>query len=514
MIIKGGFWEKESTVYFFAILASLLLSFWLGYSESVINPDAICYLLSAETLGTSGLKAAMQLCGQAKWPFYSILIYGFAKLAHCSYLFSAYFLDALFSALSVFIFIRIVKELGATRSVLWLAAGVILLSHEFNSVREYIIRDHGFWAFYLLSLFYLLRFFHKPHWLTALSWSGSLIIATLFRIEGAFFLLALPFIMLFFTPYTLLQRIKYFFLLNIPAIIMMAALGSWLLFQPQETLAKFGRVSEVTTQIQQGWYIMTARYEATRNAMVQHVLLAESSSDANLVLFLVLVTWYVVSVLGNVSWVYAALVVTAWLKKARPFTLGATCVLGGYLIVNVIITFGFLLERLFLSKRYLIALSLILMLWVPFALSYLWKKRESVKHRLFLWLASLFIFVSALGGIIDFGHSKAYIHEAGDWIAEHVPKNAKLYANDYQLMYYSKHFGPKLFEQPPGEARLEGIDNEGWKQYDYLALRLSKKNEDKVEAILAKLPLKPVQVFTNKRGDKVAIYKVSGGEAT
>lgn len=509
MTRKESFWEKDSIVYFFSILTSLSLSFWLSYRESVINPDAICYLLSAETLGTSGLKAAMQLCGQAKWPFYSILIYGFAKLAHASYAFSAYFLDALFSALSVFMFIRIVKELGGSRLVLWLAAGVILLSHEFNSVREYIIRDHGFWAFYLLSLFFLLRFFRSPHWLTALSWSGSLIIATLFRIEGAFFLLTLPFVMLFFTRYTFLQRIKYFFMLNIPIIVMGAALGGWLLLQPQETLAKFGRVSEVTTQIQQGWYIMAARYEATRNAMVQHVLLAESSNDANLVLFLVLITWYMVSILGNVSWIYAALVVTAWVKKARPYTVGATWVLSAYILVNVVITFGFLLERLFLSKRYLVALSLVFMLWVPFALSYLWQRRDGLKYRLFLWLAAFFIFISAVGGIIDFGHSKAYIHEAGDWIAEHVPKEAKLYANDYQLMYYSQHFGPRLFQQPPGEARLEGIDNEGWKQYDYLALRLSKKNEDKVEAILAKLPLKPVQIFTNKRGDKVVIYKVS-----
>ena len=80
---------------------------------------------------------------------------------------------------------------------MWLAAGVILLSHELNSVREYIIRDHGFWTFYLSSLFFLLRFFKKPIKSYALGFSLSLAIATLFRVEGSLFLLFLPFYLLY-----------------------------------------------------------------------------------------------------------------------------------------------------------------------------------------------------------------------------------------------------------------------------------------------------------------------------
>lgn len=501
------FVERESMVYVVAIVASLLLSLGIGYRESVINPDAICYLLSAESVGSQGIRGAMQLCGQAKWPFYSVLIFGFVQLTHFSYLVSAYLIDALCSALSVFMFIRIVKELGGSLSVLWLAAGVILLSHEFNSVREYIIRDHGFWAFYLSSLYFLLRFFRTPTVFFALAWSASLFIATLFRIEGAIFLLTLPFLVLFHTRYGFATRVKYFFLLNAPILLVGGALGGWLLLHPQETLDKLGRVSEVTTQLQQGWHIMTARYDATRNAMVEHVLLPESAHDAGLVLFLVLIVWYLVSVISNVSWIYGFLVAYAWFRKVKPFTLAAFLVLGGYLLVNVAITFGFLTERLFLSKRYLIALSLVLMLWVPFALSYLMQRGESARHRLLLVVAAGFILMSAAGGIIDFGHSKAYIHEAGDWLADNVPKKAKLYANDYQLMYYSQAFGTSIFARSPGQD-LEGIANNQWKQYDYLALRLSKKNESKVEAIVATISLMPVQQFSNKRGDKVIIYKV------
>jgi hypothetical protein len=503
------FFQREYFVYFFAITVSLLLSFWIDYRESVINPDAICYLISAQTVGQSGISGAMHVCGQAKWPFYSVLIYGLVQISHFSYPVAAYVLDALFSALSVVFFIRIAKELGATRSVMWLAALVILLSHEFNSIREYIIRDHGFWAFYLASVLFLLRFFKAPAWQAALGWSISLLIATLFRIEGAIFLLTLPFLILFHTRYALRQRFNFFFMLNLPMLLIGFVIGAWLVLHPQQTLDKLGRVVEVKAQLQHGWLMMAERYQATKASLSEHVLTNDSAKEAGFILFLVLLVWYLISVISNVSFAYGLLVVYAWLRKASPFTFAALLVLGGYLIVNVAITFGFLAERLFLSKRYLVALSLILMCWVPFALQDLIQKWPGLRHRFFLSVVTLFILFSSAGGMFDFGYSKSYIHEAGDWIANNVPANANLYANDYQLMYYSQHFGNSIFEKHITYVHLETIAENKWKQYDYLALRLSKHKESKTASILAGIHLTPIQVFSNKRGDQVAIYKVS-----
>src|SRR3990167_10792551 len=196
------FYQRERFLYCFAIIISILLSLSMNMSRPLVNPDAICYLSSAESMGEYGIKAAMQLCGQAKWPFYSMLIYGFVTMSHLSYVIAAYILDGFFSLFSVVMFILIVKKLGGSRRVLWLAAMVILLSHQFNSVREYIIRDHGFWAFYLISMFLLIRYYKQSTWQIALSWNISLMIATLFRIEGAFFLFAIPFFTLFFLPNT------------------------------------------------------------------------------------------------------------------------------------------------------------------------------------------------------------------------------------------------------------------------------------------------------------------------
>ena len=63
------------SIYFFAIVSSIAISIWSGVSGSIVNTDGICYLQSAESL-SQGLNAAMHVCDQARWPFYSILIAG------------------------------------------------------------------------------------------------------------------------------------------------------------------------------------------------------------------------------------------------------------------------------------------------------------------------------------------------------------------------------------------------------------------------------------------------------
>lgn len=500
--------ERISLLYFFALSASVLLSAWLGYRETVINPDGICYLMSAQRVGSASLKEVANLCPQSQWPFYPILIYGLAHISHLSYTVAAYLMNGFFSLLSVTAFILIIKEIGGTSRVLWLAAFTILLSHEFNSVREYIIRDHGFWTFYLWSLLFLLRYFRNPHFKMACFFNISLLIATLFRIEGAIFLLALPFLSWFYLQHSFQQRVKYFFSLHFFTIILCAAMGVGLLLYPQQGMAKLGRIAEIMNQLQHGISLFIERYHTAKIALLQHVLNQDAESDAGLVLILVWVSWYVVNVLGTLSWIYGALVIYAWCTRALSFTSHAALVMSGYLGVNVLVTFSFLVERSFLSKRYLMALALTCMVWIPFALNQLIQKSTDLRHRIALAFVAFFIFISSIGGILDFGYSKSYIHAAGDWISQHIPQQASLYSNDFQLMYYSQHFGSHLFTEATQYLHTSTIAQGQWKQYDYLALRMSAKHEGEMANLLREITFPPIAVFSNKRGDKIAIYKV------
>jgi hypothetical protein len=508
-IIRG----HESLVYIVAFIGSILLSVGIGYRESIINPDGICYLLSAQLIGTIPLKEVMHFCPQAQWPLYSMLIYGFAQISHLTFPVAASVLNSGFSLLSVLAFILIIKELGGTRQVLWLAALVILCDYQFNVLRDNIIRDHGFWGFYLSSIYFALKYFRDPKWITALAWNASLLIATLFRIEGAIFLLAVPFLSWFCWEYNLKERATAFFRLNFLTLVICLPIAAWLLSHPQGTINKLGRVSEIVNQIQHGLFMLMDRYYTTKQALIHHVLPPDSTSDAGVILFAVWLTWYVFNVVVTLSLSYAVLLVYAWKSHVPSFSLRSSRIIWGYLAINFIITLAFLAEHLFVSKRYLVALTLVLMLWVPFALNDLIQKWSSLRHRILLCIMIVMISIATLSGIVRFGYSKSYIRSAGNWIAANVPANAKLYTNDLQLMYYTQHFGTDIYKILPDYLKINTINHGQWEQYDFLALRLGNHKYRAQTALLREMRgLTPVQVFSNSRGNRVAIYKITRGE--
>ena len=356
--------RQERVVYLLAIVGSIILSCWAAARTSVINPDGICYLQSAAGM-SFGLQFAMHLCDQASWPFYSILIYKVVTITHLSYTTCAFLLNGLLTALSVVMFLAIIRTLTPSIRILWLALAVILLPHEFNAVRTEIIRDHGFWAFYLVSLFFLLHFFRRQNLSRAILWNVSLLVATLFRIEGAIFLLLLPFTVWFDGRKNGRQRLRAFFQLNVVTISLGIILVAWVLVHPNLPL---GRLNEVGVQFSQGLSIVLANYQRASDMLGRYVLSVYSARDAGYMLFIMLTGWYVTSIAVNVSLVYAALIVYAWSKRLLPSMSSERVVLWGYVCVNILITSIFLFQNLFLSKRYLIALSLVLMVWVPFAL--------------------------------------------------------------------------------------------------------------------------------------------------
>ncbi len=508
-----GVMRQRFTLYTIAALCSILLSFWAAIKTSVINPDGICYLQSAQAMD-QGFLIAVHLCAQAEWPFYSVLIFGLVKLTHLSYLTAAYTLNGLFSLITVIAFIAIVNTLTTKNRVIWLAGFVILLAHNFNNIRMDIVRDHGFWAFYLLSLLYFLRYFQvsvpdaplekrcRRSYL-ALLWGFTLLTAGIFRVEGILFLLLLPFTLFLDGRQSIKGRLIGFLQLNTITLFGIVVVLCWTLLHPGQHLSRLG---EVQFQLMHGIQQFITSFENTRNALATHVLSVYSQRDANVILAGMLVSWYLIYAISNVSAIYAVLIVYAWFKKITKFDRGSRLVLGAYILVNVLITMAYLVENMFLAKRYLIALSLVLMLWVPFALNDLiaqWRTRK--------WpfvLALFFIAIYAFGGIFDMGSSKKYIRQSGDWLATHAPENAKIYSNDYQLLYYSNHMGNAIFTEGREFEKLSKIAQGQWRQFDYLALRIGKNASMADASVIEEIKLQPVIIFQNNRGDQVRIYEV------
>ena len=496
-----GLAGRDFGIYLTAALISLVLAFDGSLRATVVNADGICYLQSAATIATEGLHAAMQVCGQAQWPFYSWLIYGLAAISKFSLIHAAFILNGVFSLITVVTFIYLVSLLNGNKPVLWFAAAAILLLHEFNSVREYIIRDHGFWAFYLISVVLLLKYLRKPTLLLASAWGVVLLVATLFRVEGVIFLLLLP-LTAFAMTTSWRQRLQQFIELNLVTLLI-SIMGLLYLFSHHQSAQDAGRFSELTFQLKHGFHVLLQTYNTKADALASAILNGYSARDAKLLFGLLLVAWYAVSVITNLSVIYAILFGFSFSKKLLPLDSAAKKVFAGYILINVLITAPFLVEYAFLSKRYLLALSLMLLVWVPFALAALWEQRQQARWP--LTLAAVLIVASSLGGIIDFGYSKRYIQDAGFWLANNTPSNAVIYSNDLQVMFYSGHFGNSVFSKAREFADLSAISADKWQQYDYLAVHIDAR-DPKDKLALAQMALAPSKVFANSRGDSILIY--------
>ena len=495
-------------IYISAGICSLLFSIWIAMRDTIINNDGVCYVLSAREYGVSGLSAAMHLCGQAMWPLYSVLIYYFSRLTFLSEIHAALVMNAGFTLISVVSFLAIVRLLGATRRVMWLAAFVILFAHQFNSVREYIIRDHGFWAFYLLSMFFLLRFMAERRWYQAVAFSVSLLIATLFRIEGAVFLAVLPFLCLL-NGQDWKQRGYDFLRLNAVTLTIVALLLVWMIAHPADSIHRLGRVAELVYQSGNALQVIADRYHHNVAMLGQYVLPNEALRDAGVLWVVSVIVLYVINVVSNLSFAATALVVYAWLTGVTAyFARSARLTLFGYLAVNVFVTAIFFAEHLFLSKRYLIAMTLVFLLWVPFALDKLLRAGASLRVRALGQLAMAVMLVSCMGVLLGLGASKLYIREAGDWLAQHVPANARLYSNDKLLAFYSGQYGNNVFRVMEVNRDIQAMVQGKLHEYDVAALRSGREEDDRLAVVLNEMHAQVVKKFMNKRGDNVVIYNI------
>jgi hypothetical protein len=117
--------------------------------------------------------------------------------------------------------------------------------------------------------------------------------------------------------------------------------------------------------------------------------------------------------------------------------------------------------------------------------------------------------VLAIGGIVRFGHSKAYITQAGDWLYQHTPAVARLYTNSKEVAFYAANSNqnPQRVAQQDQQDVLIALKNPC--QYDWIALRLNRNDEDLLQNATIQAFIshhQPQITFANKRRDSVLIY--------
>jgi hypothetical protein len=484
------------------ILANIMLAFLMLHdSTRVINPDGVLYLQTAQVYWKDGWNAAIHLY---PWPFYSVLIAWVAHGFHCSMEYAAYSINVIFQTLTCVGFIKLASKTRGSEDKRWIlfAAFIILFYPTLNSQRDLIARDFGYWAFSLWGWFYLICLIETESYWDAFKFNLMMLSASLFRLEGVIMLLLGPLAIFGVSFLPFLRRGKLFLQVYIVPSFIFVCITLFLLQTHKPEM--LGRLVDFTTQAHSCIDLILQMVMQAKTAIATHVLTPLSVDGALTILLCGLMGLYFKTLIITLTFFYSLLVVLAMYKKLFIPSLAARPILYVAIALNIGITLIFLMQHLFVDRRYLFGLCLLLLLWVPGSLLWIYERARQERSWFFLGVLSLPLWI-ALTALHNFGPSKSYLRMAGYWIHNNLPSSASVYTNSPQVSFYAQRsfviWNPEILSvyiQAAVQASLK-------ERYDYLALRMG-GDQSMLKKQLTQQLGQPMKIFTNEKGDGVLIF--------
>lgn len=468
-----------------------------------IDSDAMTYVKTAMAYWSGGWPAALSVY---PWPFFPILGAWLSHVLGFSPTVSLHIINTLLQAMLVVCFIAVVKQLGATTRCQRFAACVILIYPFLNAIRVYATRDSGYWAFGLLAVYFLLKFMADARLRYALFWGVAMLIATLFRIEGLIMLCAAPFALLLRKQHAWKLRIQSFFSAYFILICAVLFVIFWHFLHHHA--GDPSRLNDFRQQLFQIIPSILNHLHGDADKIRAAILDPNSQENAMTILLGGLTSVYVLNILNVMSPLYFILACYGQVHRLIKDEHGQATLLSWLIIVNAFMLAVFVLEKYFLSTRYPAFMIFLWMSWIPFSLEYLQQRWQKHVGTRWIWPAIVLILIyMAIGGLIRFGYSKAYIPEAGRWIYQNTLANTRLFTNANQITYYASHdFQDHTRFQNITEGGLdEGIQKAC--QYNWLALRINRGDEisQHTQNFVKKYPA--TIIFANKRNDRILLYE-------
>lgn len=427
---------RQLDIRIYAVTASLLVSGILllfPYAHTP-NDDAFTYIRTAEIFVNEGLAAAFQ---HYTWASYAVLI-GLTSKIGLGLFPAAHLINALFYALLVFSFVSIVREMHSSRLVLVLAAIVILLYPQLNEYRSYVIRDTAFWALSLLGLLLFLLFARTGLLQYAIGFCGAMLFATCFRPEALLYLVVTPLALLLDRRFDKQENRRRFLLL------VSLVVGIGVLVLVALALAGVNVITLLTEFVSRyrPFLMDTFAPDAAHTDAVGSALFGEHAaaySQEYIAMFMAagLFTILLANLFNGIGGPYFWVLVYGAIQKQLRVSREVAIPVLLFVLVNALVLLGFLFITRYLTSRYAILLSLMLVLLVPQLLAYYLENKTPAKRRTAIITLSIFLTYCAFDSYISFGDTKRYVYEAIDWVAQNSDESTRLVTNNHTVAYYS-----------------------------------------------------------------------------
>jgi len=490
------------------VVLAMLLAAQIQYIQhGWINPDSVLYFESARLIAAGQWKEALHVWN---WPLYPALIAAIHKVSGLGIQVSAQCLNVLFFGASALSFIQIIRLAGG-RQLTMLAGALILFSSQYivGDVLEMLMRDEGFWAFYLAGLVFFIRFYQHLRLRDALLWQLCAMIATLFRIEAIIYLILLPALFLFSGGFTIKERIRYFLTSHALNILLALALSLAIALHGDLSIKSFGRLQEVFTL--NLYDELTHRLFTKAAIMSDEVLgkyLSEFAIQGLLLTFLYAIAAKTISATGFINLIMALFTVKNRNALLESKAYSALCCAALISLGNM----ALIITKVFvLSSRYAVGLAFILMIFASFQLASIMKNHDPAKTSRFKWLAMALIALMLLGlikNILPKPEGYHYMQEAAAWVKANNTENRPVFSDDSRVRYYMgiafvRSHGMN-WKTVKHEMKSNRIQN-----YEFLLISHSVKHPEHEKVIADRLPqFKEIKRFNGIKSKKsIVIYR-------
>ena len=481
-----------------------------------INPDSVLYLEAAKLLAIGELKASFNVF---PWPLYSLCIAGVHKLSGLNIRHSAQLLSVIFFGISTASFVKIITLAGGKQRQI-VAGGLVLLSAQYlvGGALEMLMRDQGFWAFFLLSLVFFINYYKKNVFADAFFWQICIIIAVLFRIEAITFLLLLPVIILFNKKSLFSTRLINLIKCNLINIALCIGIVVFLLFNPEISTNFLGRLNEVfNVDIINQLFHLFIQKSRIMSSQVLGDYLEEFAVPGLILTFIYVMFLKAISATGFINVVLAVFAIKAKPSLFDNQAYKALCAAAFIATVNM----ALIITKVFvLSGRYVLALSFILMVFAAFYLAYLFKyldddylKINNITRKK-KWLVMALLMLMTLGiikNILPKHNGYNYMQNAVSWVKNDNVDNKPIFYDDTRARYYAGERFVGTWADNWSRVS-EAIGNKSILQHDYLIINLSSKHPEQQAWLNAHLSQFEVSktFYDAKKKKYTIVYKKHG----
>lgn len=480
-------------VYACITVGSLIIAVWTGYIDPVINPDGVIYVLTANTFLSGNFQDGFVYY---KWPLYPLTIAAISKIIHLPAEYSALLFNAVMRAVGGMAFIKLSEKLGADRVQLWLAGFVYLFFPGLNEAQSMIIRDFAYLACFLWMVVFFVQYCTRPNSRDLAAFVIMGLLATAYRIEGMIYLGVILIWILIFSQHA--SRWLNRKLAGIATLIILSVLAYGALYWMYG-----GKVSVFWQALQ---------------TVLQSILEKESPFTMALTTIVKAVFNFAeVLTVGYALILIAGWFVRPWMDGQSP---GHKQVFQAWKIVVFINLFVLILFTLVFfgvlkfsfTDRYPLSLALMIMLFVPFAITALCRTAQGKtdwKTRIACIATGFVLLINSVEGLDRFT-SKHHLRDAGTWVRQQSGgdyRKSRIYSNDRIVDYYAGQHAVRYSSYYSYYNRRAFNPVKVREKLQFLVLNLDKYDKPQAFAnIRSQIGREPDRIFENSKGDKVLVY--------